>query len=103
MALKVKATLEDAAADVDFESKVRKIGYTTTNKANVASLFSRSVPAFLESLSPSKLGNYHLSRQQRPGNQRRWLMEPERCWTELWTQRRRSCRAYWEILCRAKA
>jgi hypothetical protein len=52
MALKVKATLEDAAADADFESKVRKIGYTTTDEANVASSFSRSLPAFFGKPTP---------------------------------------------------
>jgi hypothetical protein len=52
MALKVKTTLDDAAADADFESKVRKIGYTTTDEAIVASSFSRSLPAFFGKPSP---------------------------------------------------
>ena len=54
MALKLGTTLEDAAADADFESKVRKNGYTTTDEANVASSFSRSLPAFFGKPTPTE-------------------------------------------------
>jgi hypothetical protein len=54
MALKLGTTLEDAAADADFESKVRKNGYTTIDEANVASSFSRSLPAFFGKPSPTE-------------------------------------------------
>ena len=54
MALKLGTTLEDAAADADFESKVRKNGYTTIDEANVASSFSRSLPAFFGRPTPTE-------------------------------------------------
>ena len=54
MALKLGTTLEDAAADADFESKVRKNGYTTIDEANVASSFSRSLPAFFGKPTPTE-------------------------------------------------
>ena len=54
MALKLGTTLEDAAADADFESKVRKNGYTTIDEANVASSFSRSLPSFFGKPTPTE-------------------------------------------------
>ena len=54
MALKLGTTLEDAAADADFKSKVRKNGYTTIDEANVASSFSRSLPAFFGKPTPTE-------------------------------------------------
>ena len=52
MALRVKLQLEDAAADADFESKVRKNGYVNVDEAQVASSFSRSLPAFFGNPTP---------------------------------------------------
>ena len=46
MALKVGVILPDAAADVDFESKIRKSGYAHPEEATVVSSFSRSLPAY---------------------------------------------------------
>jgi hypothetical protein len=54
MALKLGTTLEDAAADADFESKVRKNGYTTIDEANLASSFSRSLPSFFGKPTPTE-------------------------------------------------
>ena len=54
MALKLGVTLDDAAADADFESKVRKNGYAHTEEARVASSFSRSLPTFFGKLTPTE-------------------------------------------------
>ena len=52
MALRVRPQLDDAAADADFESKARKVGYENTDEAHVASSFSRSLPAFFGKPTP---------------------------------------------------
>jgi hypothetical protein len=54
MALKLGVTLDDAAADADFESKVRKNGYAHTEEARVASSFSRSLPKFFGKPTPTE-------------------------------------------------
>jgi hypothetical protein len=54
MALKMGVTLDDAAADADFESKVRKNGYAHTEEARVASSFSRSLPSFFGKPTPTE-------------------------------------------------
>ena len=54
MALKLGVTLDDAAADADFESKVRRNGYAHTEEARVASSFSRSLPSFFGKPTPTE-------------------------------------------------
>ena len=93
MALRVRPQLDDAAADADFESKARKVGYVNTDEAHVASSFRGASRLSLGSQLRLRRKSSRPSRPRKLGNLGRWWMEQGLCLTERWTTLIRNCKA----------